>query len=275
MEWIELQQQASQVLQGGLSGLLSSTLENRPGTVTTASGNYLLFAESEPLYIGQALNLRQRLSTHQRSKKFEPFLETLGFRTMEVAIGRKEIEEYGMFSLKTPLNKSHRNRVFNDSELLDQQAFELWGSVQNQSDKLLMQALEHIEAQLILPDSTENSTLPGIYIVRRNNEIIYIGESLSLVKRINVHQKTTRFSVFRRSVAKAYLGFELKTKAELGILESQDKKRFFLSPEEELQVNQFVDTCSFWKLPVSFGRFELEDALIKQYAPQLNRKGKK
>lgn len=73
MEWIELLQQASQVLQSGLSELLSSTLEIRPENVTTASGNYLLFAESEPLYIGQALKLRQRLSTHRRSKRFEPF----------------------------------------------------------------------------------------------------------------------------------------------------------------------------------------------------------
>lgn len=202
-------------------------------------------------------------------------METLAFRTMEVAIGRKEIEEYGMFSLQTPLKKTYGNRVFNETELLDQQAFELWNRVQNKSDKLLMQALDHIEAQLMQSDSAENSALPGIYIVRRNNEIIYIGESLSMAKRLNAHQKTTRFSAFRRSVAKAYLGFELKTKAELGILESQDKKRFFFSPEEELQVNQFVDTCSFWKMPVSFGRFELENALIKQYAPQLNRKGKK
>lgn len=272
MNWQDLQTNAAQVLHGGLNHLISQEAKQQLHTLPKTTGNYLLLNGNQPLYIGQALNLHQRLTTHTRSSRFKDYKESLAFRHIETAIGRKEIEEFGMFKLQTPLNKSHRNRLFQVGSLHPQVAYDLWQDSQKQQVQLLEQAISAIDNH---PDfgTTNSSTLqPGVYLVSYQGQLIYIGESISLTKRILAHHTTTRFSVFRRSLAQAHFGFQLKTKAELGITTSKDKKRSFLALDEERVINDFIAECQFTQFPVNIGRFELEEALIRHYQPTLNKK---
>jgi len=82
------------------------------------------------------------------------------------------------------------------------------------------------------------------------------------------------FSALRRHIATELLGFELKTKYELGLKTSAEKdKRMFLSQDEDLKVNQFLKRCYIRTEMINFGRYELENYLIKKLKPILNVKG--
>ncbi len=107
---------------------------------------------------------------------------------------------------------------------------------------------------------------PGVYIVhaRDRKTPLYIGESSDLGERHDTHSHRTYFSALRRHIATEVLGFTLKIRGG---------KAKYLDPAEDSQVSAFLDGCVCAFVPVSFGRFELEDRLIRKYRPELNRRG--
>ena len=55
---------------------------------------------------------------------------------------------------------------------------------------------------------------------------------------------------------------------------NKGKKRYFTETEDK-KVTEFLKTCKSIVFPVAFGRYELEEYLIKKHKPLLNRKDNK
>lgn len=109
--------------------------------------------------------------------------------------------------------------------------------------------------------------MAGLYIVKdKSDKIIYIGESSNIGERIKTHSGRTYFSALRRHIGTDILGFELQ--------EIKEKKRYF-SEIEDRKVTEFLKTCKVTLFPVTLGRYEFEEYLIKKYRPLLNRKDNK
>ena len=107
----------------------------------------------------------------------------------------------------------------------------------------------------------------GIYwIEHKKDGHIYIGESSDVSKRHLTHSGRTYFSAVRRNLGETILGFNLQT--------IKGKKRYFSEKEEE-GLNKYLNDCTIKTMPISFGRFELEEYLIKKHKPVLNRKENK
>lgn len=273
MNWKELQDNHHIVLQGGVTTLLNSPNVQNPKETSVQVGNYLIYNQEQLLYVGQGINIKNRLSKHWKNKEFAIHGENLSFKEIPSTIGRKEFEEYVMCNLKPGNNKSHKGRIFTLSEETEEAALLLWQQSQTLTGKLLNEGLiEAVEASEI---KWQGNNLQGVYLVRRNNELIYVGETHNFNERIGTHHGRTRMSALRRTIGKNIFGFDLKTQAELGNLISNDKKRNFFTEEEDSFVNQFISECEFTVYPVSIGRLELEATLIQRFSPMLNKQGNK
>ena len=107
----------------------------------------------------------------------------------------------------------------------------------------------------------------GLYLVKdKSDKLIYVGESSNVGERITTHSGRTYFSALRRHIGTEILGYELK--------EINKKKRYF-SDIEDKNVTEFLRNCKATIFPVNFGRYELEEHLIKKHRPLLNRKDNK
>ena len=115
-------------------------------------------------------------------------------------------------------------------------------------------------------DSNVKSTA-GLYWVEHSTKgLIYIGESSNIFDRYETHSGTTYFSALRRHIGENILGFQLQTR--------KGKKRYF-EDKEDLKVTDFLRKCTIKPCGVNFGRYELEEYLIRKYRPLLNRKENK
>lgn len=271
MNWQELQNNHHVVLRGSLLDSLNCPNLRHVKEASTQAGNYLIYNQKQLLYVGQGLNIQKRLSSHFKNSKYTVYGNNLLFKEFPNQLGRKEFEEYVMFYLKTANNTSHKKRIFKVFEESEETALSMWKQSHSIKQKLLSEGL--IEAVEKVNNNWEDTEQPGVYLVRRNNELIYVGETLSLNQRISSHHMRTRMSVLRRTIAKDIMGFNLKTQAELGNLKSRDKKKSFLTSKEDLLVNQFISECNFSIYRVLIGRIELEEMLIQRLSPMLNRKG--
>lgn len=273
MNWKELQDNHHIVLHGGVITLLNSPNVQKPKETSTQVGNYLIYNQEQLLYVGQGINIKTRLSTHWKNKDFAIHGENLSFKEMPNAIGRKEFEEYVMCNLKPEYNKSHKGRIFSLSEDTEEAAVLLWQQSQTLAEKLLNEGLiETIEAS---ETKWQGNNQQGVYLVRRNKELIYVGETHNFNERIGSHHGRTRMSALRRSIGRIIFGFDLKTQAELGNLISKDAAKKYFTEEEDGFVNQFISECEFTVYPVSIGRLELEATLIQRFSPFLNNQGNK
>ena len=96
-----------------------------------------------------------------------------------------------------------------------------------------------------------------------DGKVIYIGESSDIGERYETHSGRTYFSALRRHIGENILGFSLKT--------IKGKARYF-SDDEDIKVTAFLHASRIAVLSISFGRYELEESLIRKYHPLLNRK---
>jgi len=136
--------------------------------------------------------------------------------------------------------------------------------VQELKNEVLLQAENEVLNQRFMAwfDNKVKSTA-GLYIVKKKKEIIYIGESSDIKERHTTHSTTTYFSALRRHIATDILDFELK--------ERNGKKKYLTDIENASVTDYLLGTIATF-YPVSFGRYELEEYLIKKYRPLLNRK---
>ena len=280
--WNYLQEKSYEILSDGLFHLKSRPYNLFQEVTDKVPGNYLISLDKVPQYIGEAKELAQRLrqqsksatstfyKNHQKPGKSNQLLrpstiDEFKVQTISTLLGRKEMEESGIVNFPTKLNnfqlgKRKQFKIDNHNGL--------WDLVQKQHTDLIMEGESQILRATFVPwFDTRIVSVAGLYMVRDNsNKLIYIGESSDIGERITTHSGRTYFSALRRHIGTEILGYDLK--------EIQGKKRYF-SDSEDRQVTAFLKTCNVTLFPVSFGRFELEEYLIRKNKPLLNRKDNK
>lgn len=274
MDWADAQSYANMLLAEGLFALRSSSFS--ANVAPRGPGNYLILLGQTPMYIGESRDCRSRLAQQldeRRSTFYKNYrrtqperthaIEAFSARAMPVSIGRKELEDFGIPNLPAPLNRFQ----------LDKRAVHAlasgharWSELQLQAHSLLIEAAAQCSA---LPFRCWTNASapggPGLYIIRSHDgEVIYVGESSDVQSRFLTHGHDTYFSAVRRNVGENLLGFRLRT---IG-----GRKRYF-TEDEDVEITRYLHTCQVGFLPVFIGRYELEEYLIAQYRPIVNRKG--
>mgnify|MGYP000079587162 CR=1 FL=1 len=274
MDWNTAQSCADDLLAEGLYALLSAP---KLSTYPQGAGNYLFSLAGAPMYVGEAMDCRKRLAQQmdERRSTFyknyrgagsDPIYDISSFtvQSISVALGRKEIEDFGIVNLPTQLNRFQlgKRTVRPPANGADQ-----WMRLQEQAADLLSQGARLCES--IAFESWAAATAPdssGLYLIcSPQGEIIYVGESSDIRDRFRTHGTRTYFSAVRRNLGVDLLGFQLQT--------IKGKKRYF-SDDEDGQVTDYLNQCSVGFFPVSIGRYELEEHLIAKHRPVLNRKAK-
>ena len=281
LTWDGLQKQSDEILSDGLFLLKSRPFLEFSDVTEKGFGNYLISFDKKPFYIGEAKDLQKRIKQQAKpttSTFYKNFLKAIGtnqlkqidinsfkIQIISTNIGRKEVEEFGIVNLPTILNnfqldKRRKNEIRNHNGL--------WKQVQSEFSNLLKQG----ETELFKTtfknwfDLTTTSNA-GLYLVKdKSDKLIYIGESSNVGERIATHSGRTYFSALRRHIGTEILGYKLK--------EINKKKRYFDDAEDK-NVTAFLKSCKVTTFPVNFGRYELEEYLIKKYKPLLNRKDNK
>jgi predicted GIY-YIG superfamily endonuclease len=279
LSWDTLQRRSDEILSDGLFKLKTQPYSDDSSILDTVSGNYLLSLDKKPYYIGEAKELKKRLkqqfklTTTTFYKNFQKLydanrliesmpIDSFNVQTILTLIGRKEIEEFGIVNLPTILNSFQLNKRKKFS-IKDQNG--LWDRVQQSSNDLIKEGEEKILNNKFTSWLTSDRPVnAGLYLVKSNSDkLIYVGESSDVGERIATHSGRTYFSALRRHIGTEILKFQLQ--------EINGRKRYF-SDSEDRKVTDFLRSCKVTTFAASFGRYELEEFLIKKYHPMLNRK---
>lgn len=284
LTWENIQKQSDEILSDGMFLLESRPIIDFSAVTETGFGNYLISLDKKPFYIGEAKEISKRIKqqsnpktstffkNYQKATKTNQLLRPIDIDKFKIQIistniGRKEIEEFGIVNLPTRLNSfqlDKRKRF----EIKNQNGF--WEQVQSEFSDIFKQGETKLLNKTFKPwfEMTTISNA-GIYLVKdKSDKLIYIGESSNVGERIKTHSGQTYFSALRRHIGTEILGYELKDK------ENNNKKRYFNKLEDK-KVTEFLGSCQATVFPVNFGRYELEEYLIKKHRPLLNRKDNK
>ena len=280
--WDNIQKQSDEILSCGLYKLKTRPVSDLSSVSEKGFGNYLISLDKVAFYIGEGKELTKRLKqqfnpkTSTFYKNFQKLSSTnqlikpaaidkFKIQFISTSIGRKEIEEFGIVNLPTKLNSfqiDKRNKFI----IADQNG--LWNAVQENFEELLKEGESKIlKASFSHWFDTKIISSAGLYLVKdKADKLIYIGESSDVGERITTHSGRTYFSALRRHIGTDILNFKLQ--------EINGKKRYF-SELEDKKVTEFLKTCKATIFPVAFGRYELEEYLVKKHRPLLNRKDNK
>jgi predicted GIY-YIG superfamily endonuclease len=278
VDWFFCQVNSDRILAEGIFALRHRPVQRHSQVSSECHGNYLISLNGDLCYIGEAKSVSARIKQQYREKT-STFYKTLvgserltcpsigefGVQCIETNIGRKEVEEFGIVNLPTTLNKFQLGKR---AMVAPANTCALWTDIQIRNEELLIEGENALLAQGNVPwTSASVPRCAGVYAVQdgRSGEVIYIGESSDIGKRYETHNGITYFSALRRHVGTEILDLELKT--------IRGKARYFTDGEDS-NVTAFLHASQFAFLPVSFGRYELEESLIKKHCPLLNRKGK-
>jgi len=284
INWTYCQKNSDLILASGLNILFKATIKDFNSEFSKDYGNYLISDKSKKWnYTGEAKKLATRLKQHSKEKtstfyknykKFEREfrnypqglkINQFEIRTVNTNIGRKELEEFGIVNIPSVLNKFQKGKRDVFKQKVDAK---IWNNTQNnfqsileQGEKKLMSLKNYNWFQAEIPSTA------GLYWVENKTKgLIYIGESSNIFERYDTHSGKTYFSALRRHIGENILGFKLQT--------INGRKRYF-SDVEDRKITTFLTKCSIKPFPISFGRYELEEYLIKKHNPLLNRKGNK
>lgn len=284
MNWEEVQKLSDEILAVGIEKLLGCNPVGFLEVDLKTYGNYLIRNPKSKLsYIGESKDVAKRIKQHSKEKTSTFYKGYLKAKSKNLAypqnlqiddftvstlpnlFGRKEIEEFGIVNVPCRLNsfqKGKRDR-FKGEPLIEK-----WTLIQKEFSRLLKEGERSFErVSLSNWHDLSIDVFPGIYWVEHKKDgLIYIGESSNVKDRYNTHSKTTYFSAFRRNLGENILGFKLQT--------IKGKKRYF-SESEEVKLNAYLSNLEIKTMPISIGRYELEEYLIEIHQPRLNRKGKK
>jgi len=280
--WTFTQNNSDIILSDGLFKLKTRPYQLFSDIEHNGFGNYLISHNKTNYYVGEGKELSKRLK-----QQFKPTTSTFyknlmklpktnkaisniaidAFKVQAIAtdIGRKEIEEFGISNLPTHLNRFQldKRKLHN---IADQDG--LWDKVQKAKTDILLQAEQEIlNRKFSLWFDCNAEKTAGLYIVRSKfDKLIYIGESSDICERHKSHSSTTYFSALRRHIGTEVLNFKLQ--------ERNGKKKYFEVLEDK-KVTEYLKTCKAIFYPTHFGRYELEEFLIKKHRPLLNRKDNK
>lgn len=282
INWEFTQRKSDVILSDGLFKLINQPYHSFTEIGHNGVGNYLISTNKKNYYVGEGANLEKRLkqqfnprtSTFYKNLLRSPTLTSPGeilsidsFKVQSILtyIGRKEIEEYGIANLTTGLNRFQLNKR-RTYKIEDNSG--IWDHVQKLKDVLLAEAEQRIlNDKFSLWFDCKVNPNAGLYLIKNNlDQLIYIGESSDINERFNTHCKRTYFSALRRHIGTDLLNFSLK--------EKNGKKKYFEESEDK-SVTEFLKSCKAIFHPVNFGRYEVEEYLIKKYRPVLNRKNNK
>lgn len=278
INWEYCQEHSDEILSDGILKLKESEVYSHQQVSYSGHGNYLISLNEKLFYIGEAKAIRSRikqqfkpatstfyksfLSLLQTNQAIKPIsIDSFSLRILQTDIGRKEIEDFGIVNLSTPLNKFQKGK----RRKFELQGYNnIWDVVQENAPKLLAQGEETVfKYDFISWYDYEVKSTAGLYIVKDRTKIIYIGESSDINERHQTHSNTTYFSALRRHIGTDILGYNLQ---------ERNGKRKYFSDVEDINVSKYLkDTKSIF-VPVSFGRYELEEYLIRKHKPLLNRK---
>ena len=282
LTWKNIQKQSDEILSDGLFLLKSKPVIAFSEVTEKGFGNYLISLDKKPFYIGEAKELSKRTKqqskpttstfykNYQKAVKTNQLLPPIDIDKFKIQIistniGRKEIEEFGIVNLPTRLNSFQLDKR-KKFEIKNHNG--LWGQVQSEFSDILKQG--EIELfKITFKPWFELTTISnaGLYLVKdKSDKLIYIGESSDVGERITTHSGRTYFSALRRHIGTEIFGYKLK--------EINKKKRYF-SDLEDKKVTDFLRSCQATVFPVNFGRYEIEEYLIKRHRPLLNRKDNK
>ncbi|MBP6304256.1 MAG: GIY-YIG nuclease family protein, partial [Bacteroidia bacterium] len=243
---------------------------------------YLISHNKTNYYVGEGKELSKRLKQQfkpttstfyknllklQKTNKAIGNISIDAFKVQVIVtdIGRKEIEEFGISNLPTLLNRFQL-----DKRKLHNVAHQdgLWDNVQKAKTDILLQAEQEIlQGKFSSWFDCNAESVAGLYIVRdKHDKLIYIGESSDICERHKTHSSRTYFSALRRHIGTELLNFELQ--------ERNGKKKYF-EVSEDKKITEFLKSCKATFYPTHFGRYELEEFLIKKHSPLLNRKDNK
>ena len=284
INWEYCQGNSDIILASGISILLTSKKLSFDDGFSKLHGNYLVSDSSNKWnYIGEAKIVSARIKRHSREKtstfyknykrlekQFKSLPQNLNInqfqiQTISTFIGRKEVEEFGIVNIPANLNKFQKGKrdIFAGGR-----EKELWSSVQAEFKNLLKQGEQAVLKSNSYPwFEAEIANQAGLYWVEHpKHDLIYIGESSNVFDRYKTHSGATYFSALRRHIGENILGFKLQTR--------KGKKRYF-NTDEDKKITLFLKQCSIKSLAISFGRYELEEYLIRKHKPLLNRKENK
>jgi predicted GIY-YIG superfamily endonuclease len=280
--WDNIQKQSDEILSCGLHKLKTRPTSDLSKVSEKGFGNYLISLDKVAFYIGEGKELTKRLKqqfnpkTSTFYKNFQKLsatnqlikpttIDKFKIQFISTSIGRKEVEEFGIVNLPTKLNSFQIDKR-NKFVIADQNG--LWDAVQENFGELLKEGESKILKASFSPwFDTKIINSAGLYLVKdKADKLIYIGESSDVGERIATHSGRTYFSALRRHIGTDILNFNLQ--------EINGKKRYF-SDTEDKKVTEFLKTCKATIFPVAFGRYELEEYLIKKHRPLLNRKDNK
>ena len=279
-DWKYCQKNSDLILISGLTELKKSRRKNFEFDFENGYGNYLISDKQNIWnYTGEAKCLSKRLKQHSKEKtstfyknysKFEKqkrLLKISDFevRTISTEIGRKELEEFGIVNIPANLNKFQIGKRGFSTEKANKK---LWLEIQTNKEEIVKQGEKELKkAKSYNWFSAIVKSQAGLYWVEHKTKgLIYIGESSDLNKRHETHSGRTYFSALRRNLGETILGFKLQT--------INGRKRYF-SDIEDRKITEFLKNCSIKTMPIAFGRFELEEYLIRKNSSILNRKENK
>jgi len=284
ISWNWCQENSDMLLSCGINQLLESDKHGWGEVHTDGPGVYLFSDDNKHLYIGESLIIGNRVHQHCEGGTRSTFLKnladhlgaakesdsivellnevrsTIHIQALWVDISRKELEEFGIVNLPTTLNRFHKGKrqkvTFNCADE------SIWDTVQDFAIELIEQGANVFEN---LPRSkwleAKPSDRAGLYKVLHEGELIYIGESTNIAERYKAHSNTTYFSALRRSVGTKLFGYEYV-----------GKKKF--QDCDDNNITNFLLECEYASIPISYGRRELEEYLIRDLQPTLNSKSK-
>lgn len=134
-------------------------------------------------------------------------------------------------------------------------------------EKELLDHNLEISVQLERSWARQFSPEAGVYIIRENGQICYVGETGSLMSRMT-DLVDTRNHVIRRNIGNENFS-ELK-----GFSKATSKIKF-PSHIENLVEDWIVTKLKVSMIQVDLGRKELEEKLFLKYKPKYNKKGKR
>ena len=276
-DWKDSQSNSGEILGAGLQ-VLSAQPEQPAGFISSGSpGVYLICFEGLPQYAGEAKALSSRIQQQFSSSStfYRNYLKYNGddlpkglqindfsVRSIRADIGRKELEEFAIVELDLILNKAMGRR--DNHTRIQSDDLEVWNRFQSSAPQLLSDgSSQFMEGPGVPWESYRASDVPGVYRVHGDNgALLYIGESSNLNRRHGNHSKNSRSSALRRHIGTELLGLKFE-------------RKMTLSKAGEDLVNSFLSSCTVFGQALPFGRYELENKLIKEQNPLLNRKDKK
>lgn len=276
LDWGTVKAYADAFLAQGIFALRSQPVAEPASVRSGDPGNYLISLDGRPVYIGEGHDLGVRLrqqfnartttfyKNYLKSSPADPApITAFTLQYMTTLLGRKEIEDFGIANIPTPLNRFQLGkRAVREPAA----SCEAWSRIQAASNDLLAQGEAQFWAVAPSPMlQAEVPSQPGLYALWAGTppRVVYIGESSDLRARHKTHCTQTYFSALRRNVGMALLGFELH--------EKRGKCRYF-TDEEDRRLNEFLGCCGYQYMEVTLGRLELEERLIAHETPVANRK---